>query len=232
MQETITLQDVVKIVRKQLLYIMSFALFLALVTAFFSFFIIKPTYEAQTQLLVNQKNIDQQSRLGVQQVETDLRLINTYNVIIQSPAILSKVISRLHLDSTPEKLKEQITVSSASNSQVVNIAVQDKQADMAVNIANTVAGVFQEEIQVLMTIDNINILSVATLDDEPKPVAPNKNLYIVAAAMLGFIVSAGFAVLLECLDTTVKTEQDIEEIIGLPIMGIISKINDATYKNR
>ncbi|MFP3813514.1 capsular biosynthesis protein, partial [Bacillus sp. SIMBA_005] len=68
-------------------------------------------------------------------METDLRLINTYNVIIQSPAILSKVISRLHLDSTPEKLKEQITVSSASNSQVVNIAVQDKQADMAVNIA-------------------------------------------------------------------------------------------------
>ncbi|CAM5215496.1 Capsular biosynthesis protein OS=Lysinibacillus sphaericus OX=1421 GN=LS41612_17440 PE=3 SV=1 [Lysinibacillus sphaericus] len=107
MQETITLQDVVKIVRKQLLYIMSFALFLALVTAFFSFFIIKPTYEAQTQLLVNQKNIDQQSRLGVQQVETDLRLINTYNVIIQSPAILSKVISRLHLDSTPEKLKDR-----------------------------------------------------------------------------------------------------------------------------
>lgn len=210
---------------------MSFALFLALVTAFFSFFIIKPTYEAQTQLLVNQKNIDQQSRLGVQQVETDLRLINTYNVIIQSPAILSKVISQLHLDSTPEKLKEQITVSSASNSQVVNITVRDKQPDMAVKIANTVAGVFQEEIQVLMTIDNINILSVAKLDDKPEPVAPNKNLYIVAAAMLGFIVSAGFAVLIECFDTTVKTEQDIEEIIGLPIMGIISKINDATYKN-
>ncbi|WP_339261757.1 Wzz/FepE/Etk N-terminal domain-containing protein [Lysinibacillus sp. FSL K6-3209] len=231
MQESITLQDVLRIVRKQLLYIMSFALFLALVIAFFSFFIIKPTYEAQTQLLVNQKNIDQQARLGVQQVETDLRLINTYNVIIQSPAILSKVISQLDLDSTPEKLKEQITVSSASNSQVVNIAVQDKQPDMAVNIANTVAEVFQEEIQVLMTIDNINILSVATLDGKPEPVAPNKNLYIVAAAMLGFIVSAGFAVLIECFDTTVKTEQDIEEIIGLPIMGIISKINDATYKN-
>ncbi len=230
MQETITLQDVLKIVRKQLLYIISFALFLALVTAFLSYFIIKPTYEAQTQLLVNQKNTDQ-ALLGVQQVETNLRLINTYNVIIQSPAILSKVISQLHLDSTPEKLKEQITVSNASNSQVVNIAVRDKKPETAVEIANTVAGVFQEEIQVLMTIDNINILSVAKLDDKPEPVAPNKNLYIVAAAMMGFILSAGVALLLECLDTTVKTEQDIEEIIGLPIIGIISKINSTNYKN-
>lgn len=230
MQETITLQDVLKIVRKQLLYIISFALFLALVTAFLSYFIIKPTYEAQTQLLVNQKNTDQ-ALLGVQQVETNLRLINTYNVIIQSPAILSKVISQLNLNSTPEKLKEQITVSNASNSQVVNIAVRDKKPEMAVDIANTVAGVFQEEIQVLMTIDNINILSVAKLDDKPEPVAPNKNLYIVAAVMIGFIISAGIALLIECLDTTVKTEQDIEETIGLPIIGIISKITSASYKN-
>ena len=209
---------------------MSFALFLALVTAFLSYFIIKPTYEAETQLLVNQKNIDQ-TLLGVQQVETNLRLINTYNIIIQSPAILSKVISQLNLDSTPEKLKEQITVSNASNSQVVNIAVLDKKPEMAVDIANTVAGVFQEEIQVLMTIDNINILSVAKLDDKPEPVAPNKSLYIVVAAMIGVIISAGFALLLECFDTTVKTEHDIEEVIGLPVMGIISKINDAHYKN-
>lgn len=227
LQETITLQEVLKIVRKQLLFIMSFALFLALITAFLSYFIIKPTYEAETQLLINQKSNDQ-SPLAIQQVETDLRLINTYNVIIQSPAILSKVISQLNLNSTPEKLKEQITVSNASNSQVVNIAVRDKKPDMAVDIANTVAGVFQEEIQVLMTIDNINILSVAKLDDQPEPVAPNKTLYIVAATIIGLIVSAGFALLLECFDTTVKTEQDIEEKIGLPIIGIVSKMNDAT----
>ncbi|MFJ7667694.1 YveK family protein [Lysinibacillus sp. NPDC097195] len=227
MRETITLYDALKIVRKQLLYIMSFALFLALITAFLSFFIIKPTYEAETQLLINQKNTAQ-SPLGVQQMETDLRLINTYNVIIQSPAILSNVISQLNLTSTPEKLKEKITVSNASNSQVVNIAVRDQKPAMAVNIANTVAEVFQEEIQVLMTIDNINILSVAKLDDKPEPVAPNKTFYIAAATIIGFIVSAAIALLVECFDTKVKTEQDVEEKIGLPIIGIISKINDAT----
>lgn len=193
MKETITLQEVMKIVRKQVLFIMSFTLFVALVTAFISYFILQPIYEAETQLLVNQKNIDQ-PYIGVQQVETDLRLINTYNIIIKSPAILSKVINQLDLNVSPEILMEQITVTSANNSQVVNINVEDKQADLAVDIANTVAEVFQEEIQVLMTVDNVNILSVAKLDEEPEPVAPNKTLYIVAASLIGFILSAGFAI--------------------------------------
>ena len=209
-KETITLQEVMKIVRKQVLFIMSFTLFVALVTAFISYFILQPIYEAETQLLVNQKNIDQ-PYIGVQQVETDLRLINTYNIIIKSPAILSKVINQLDLNVSPEILMEQITVTSANNSQVVNINVEDKQADLAVDIANTVAEVFQEEIQVLMTVDNVNILSVAKLDEEPEPVAPNKTLYIVAASLIGFILSAGFAIVVASLDTTIKTEQDIEE---------------------
>ncbi len=230
LKETITLQDVLKIVRKHLLFIMSFTLFIALVTAFISYFILQPIYEAETQLLVNQKNTDQ-PYIGVQQVETDLRLINTYNIIIKSPAILSKVINKLDLDLTPEILMNQITVSSASNSQVVNINVEDKQADLAVDIANTIAGVFQEEIQILMTVDNVNILSVAKLDEEPEPVAPNKTLYIVAASFIGFILSAGFAIIVASLDTTIKTEQDIEETLGLPIIGLISQISDANNRS-
>ncbi len=237
MKETITLQDVLTIVRRHVLFIMSFTLFVALVTAFVSYFILQPIYEAETQLLVNQKNTEQ-PYIGVQQVETDLRLINTYNIIIKSPAILSKVINKLNLDLTPEILMEQITVTSANNSQVVNITVEDKQADLAVDIANTIADVFQEEIQILMTVDNVNILSVAKLDEEPEPVAPNQTLYIVAASFIAFTLSAGFTILVASLDTTIKTEQDVEDTIGLPIIGLISQISDvnrtriATHKMR
>ncbi|MBU5253711.1 capsular biosynthesis protein, partial [Lysinibacillus capsici] len=201
MKETITLQDMLKIVRENFLFIISFTLFAALVTAFISIFVLKPTYEAETQILVNQKNIEQ-PHLGVQQVETDLRLINTYNIIITSSAILSKVINKLDLDVTPEVLMDQITVSSANNSQVVNINVVDKQAELAVEIANTIADVFQEEIQVLMTVDNVNILSVAQLDKEPVPIAPNKTLYIVAASFIGFVLSAAIIIIIESLFIT------------------------------
>ncbi|EON73377.1 YveK family protein [Lysinibacillus sphaericus] len=231
MKDTITLQDVLTIVRRHVLFIISFTLFVALVTAFISYFILQPIYEAETQLLVNQKNTEQ-PYIGVQQVETDLRLINTYNIIIKSPAILSKVINNLNLDMTPEILMEQITVTSANNSQVVNINVEDKQADLAVDIANMIADVFQEEIQILMTVDNVNILSVAKSDEEPEPVAPNQTLYIVAASFIAFTLSASFTILVASLDTTIKTEQDVEDTIGLPIIGLISQISDVNRSAR
>ncbi|UZN00433.1 hypothetical protein OL548_13040 [Lysinibacillus sp. MHQ-1] len=88
------------------------------------------------------KSYENQQLIGAQNVDTDLRLINTYNVIIKSPVILTKVIDVLALETSPETLMKQIEVSSANNSQVVNIRVQDEDEARAVKIANTIAEIF------------------------------------------------------------------------------------------
>src|SRR5690606_19621051 len=99
-------------------------------------------------------------------------------------------------------------------------------------IANTVAEVFQEEIQVLMNVDNVNILSPAVLPENPSPVKPNKMLNMAIALVIGLMIGVGLSFLLEYLDTTVKTEQDVEELLGLPILGFISKMPDSKKSAR
>lgn len=223
MEETITLQEIIKILRKRLLLIISLTLVAVGVAAVISFYILTPVYEAQTQILVNQ-NSNSQEVYSWQSTETDLQLINTYNVIIKSPAILNKVIEELELDLTPEQLTEKVTVTNESDSKVVNIIVEDKQPKQSVEIANTIADVFKEEIPKLMSVDNINILSKAKLSENPNPVKPNEKLNMVIAAVIGVMAGVGLAFLLEVLDTTIKSEKDIEEIIQLPIMGLVSSI--------
>lgn len=195
-----------------------------------SYYIQTPIYEAETQLLVNQKSYENQQLVGAQNVDTDLRLINTYNVIIKSPVILAKVIDVLSLDTTPDELMKQIEVSSANNSQVVNIRVQDKDEENAVKIANSIAEVFKEEIPVLMHVDNINILFVAQNSEQPVPVKPNKMLNLIIAAICGFALAIVLAYFLETIDRTIKTEQDIEEILSLPVIGVVSNIELQTRK--
>ncbi len=195
-----------------------------------SYYIQTPIYEAETQLLVNQKSYENQQLVGAQNVDTDLRLINTYNVIIKSPVILAKVIDVLSLDTTPDELMKQIEVSSANNSQVVNIRVQDKDEENAVKIANSIAEVFKEEIPVLMHVDNINILFVAQSSEQPVPVKPNKMLNLIIAAICGFALAIVLAYFLETIDRTIKTEQDIEEILSLPVIGVVSNIELQTRK--
>lgn len=224
-EETISLYDIFKVLKKRIVLILSIAIIATLTAAIISFYVLTPVYQASTQILVNQKP-NEQNQIQQQDIQTNLQLINTYNVIIKSPVILNKVIEILDLDTTTTALSNQITVSNADNSQVVNISVQDEQAYLAVDIANTVAQVFQEEIKNLMNVDNVNILSPAELPENPTPVKPNKMLNMAIALVIGLMVGVGLAFLLEYLDTTIKTEQDVEELLGLPILGFVSRIPD------
>ncbi|WP_404427704.1 capsular biosynthesis protein [Ureibacillus chungkukjangi] len=221
MEETISLQDIFKIIKKRLYLIVSLTMIAGIIAAIISYFVLTPVYQASTQILVNQQKT-QVEQIQTQDIQANLQLINTYNVIIKSPAILEQVIERLDLELTPSQLSEKITVSNASDSQVISVSVEDEQHFKAVDIANTVAEVFQEEIPVLMNINNVNILSPAVHLEFPSHVKPNELMNIAIAAVIGVMLGVGLAFLLEYLDTTVRSEQDVEDLLGLPILGIVS----------
>lgn len=98
MNEEMTIQSLVKVLRKRWFFILMLMVLSIGVAFLISYFIQTPIYEAETQLLVNQKSYENQQLIGAQNVDTDLRLINTYNVIIKSPVILAKVIDVLELN--------------------------------------------------------------------------------------------------------------------------------------
>ncbi|MFC7685271.1 YveK family protein [Ureibacillus sp. GCM10028918] len=224
MEETFSLITIVKMIRKRILLIISLIIFCTGASAIFSYYVLPNIFDAQTQILVNQKNTGQEGYSWTI-LEMDLQLIETYNVIIKSPVILNKVIETLDLETTPENLSGQIFVSNENNSKVVNIRVEDQNHKQAVEIANTVAEVFKDEIPKLMNVDNISILSVAKLKENPSPVKPSRLLNIAIGGAIGLMLGIGFALLLVVLDNTMKSEQDIDEILELPIMGIVSSIS-------
>lgn len=239
MEESISLQEIFKIIKKRLLLIICLTIIAVSTGYVLNSYYITPIYQAQTQILVNQKPASQEA-YSWSQMETDLQLINTYNVIIKSPVILNKVVEELELDFSSDQLINKIIVSNESDSKVVNIKVEDEEPEQAVDIANTVAEVFKKEIPTLMSVDNITILSEAKLSENPSPIKPNKMLNLAIAAVIGLMLGIGLAFLREMLDTTLKSESDIEKIIGLPIMGLIgsiplekkSRANDTSQKGR
>ncbi|MEK4486909.1 Wzz/FepE/Etk N-terminal domain-containing protein [Psychrobacillus sp. FSL H8-0484] len=224
MEETISLQELFKVIKKRLALIICTFVLAVTIAGIISYFFLTPIYQASTQILINQKESDQ-NQFNSQDIDTNLQLINTYNVIIKSPVILSKVIDNLNLNMTPDLLNKKITVNSEQNSQVINVSVEDTESQKAVDIANMTADVFQEEIQSLMNVDNVIVLSPAINVNDMSPVKPNPILNMAIGAVIGLMLGFGLTFLLEYLDTTVKTEQDIEELLELPILGLISPIS-------
>jgi capsular polysaccharide biosynthesis protein len=232
MEETISLKELFAILRKRLWLIISLTVIAAVTAGVISFYFLTPIYQASTQLLVNQSKNDKQ--IDINQVQTNLELINTYNVIMKSPIILEKVISQMNLDTSVGQLNEQITVSSKENSQVVEVSVEDKDPAQAVQLANTIAAVFKEQIVPIMNVEknNVSILSEAQLAEDPSPIKPKPLLNIAIALVVGLMAGVGLAFLLEYMDTTIKTEQDIENILGLPVLGTISEFHPEKKRNK
>ena len=208
--------------RKGLIFLT--ALLAVLAAGAISYYALTPVYENSTQILVNQEKLDN-GAISNQNIEADLQLVNTYSVIIKSKRIMEEVIDQLALETTVRELNENMTVISASNSQVIEITVRNPDPVKAMEIANATAIVFEKDIKGLMNVNNVTILSTASLDAEMKPVAPNHILNLAIAAVLGLSLGIGISFLLEYADTTVKNENDIEELMEeVPLLAVISPI--------
>jgi capsular polysaccharide biosynthesis protein len=224
MEETISLKELFQTLKKRLGLILIITLVATMISGMVSYFFLTPIYQASTQLLVNQKKSDQQA-YNYSEVQTNLQLINTYSVIIQSPTILEKVKKQLNIEEIGA-----VSVVSERNSQVVSITVENPSPVLAADIANTIADVFKTEILTIMNVDNVSILSKAEVPENPHPIKPRPALNMAIALVVGLMLGVGIAFLLEYLDNTIKTEQDIEKLLELPVLGAITVITAESEK--
>ncbi|AKG03768.1 capsular biosynthesis protein [Salimicrobium jeotgali] len=227
MEETISLKEIMSVLKKRWQLIVGFVVGAILLSSIATFFFMTPTYQYSSEFIVNQErnNDQQQAGYDINEIRSSVELINTYNVIIKSPAILEEVNSELDLNLSADQLAEKITVSNAEQSQVVTVAATDESAETAANLANATVKTFEAKIPDLMNVDNVNILSEAEAGINPSPVSPNAPLNLAIAAVVGLMLGVGVALLLEYLDTTVKNTDDLEEEFGMAVLGSISTIS-------
>lgn len=228
MEETISLKELFDTLKKRIILILSITIAAALISGLVSYFVLTPVYQSSTQILVNQAKDNQE--ITKSDLDGNLQLINTYNVIIKSPAILDIVKEELNLNFSTSALNEKISVQSEQNSQVVKISVEDESAEQAALIANKTAEVFRSEIPDIMNIDNVSILASAEVAENQSPIKPNPLLNIAIALVVGLMAGVGLAFLLEYMDNTIKNEEDIEKTVGLPVLGLVANIEEGNEK--
>src|SRR3954449_6655171 len=196
MEETISLKELFETLKKRLWLIVSITVIAAVISGVISYYFLTPIYQASTQILVNQTK-NEQGVYNSNEVQTNLQLINTYNVIITSPAILDIVTKELNLDMSASQLKGKITVGSEKDSQVVNLSVQDPNAEVAAQIANKTAEVFKRQIPSIMKVDNVSILAKANASESASPIKPKKLMNVAIAIVVGLMAGVGLSFLLE-----------------------------------
>lgn len=129
------------------------------------------------------------------------------------------------IETTREQLneKQQALANMTSAVQIADTqaeinALQNKltilQTNYAALYANTEGG----------AINTISIIEKASLPDPRRPIGPNKPLVIALAALAGLLLSSGAAHLIEFLDRSIRTPEDVERILGVPVIGYIGQL--------
>lgn len=231
--QVVELRDFFKILYKRKWIIILVTLLCTLLAAYVSYYVLTPVYQAETELLVNKDNHDDpQAAITSHDIDTNIRLISTYSIIIRSPRIMDIVGEKLSGNYRTEDIQERLYVQSLTDSQVMSIIVEDPDQSKAVEIANTIASTFQEEIVNIMKVDNVQILTPAKVDSNALPVKPKPILNIALAMMFGLFISVIAVLLYEFLSSNIKTEEDVNKVLGLNFLGSINEIKVHAYMDK
>lgn len=223
MEETISLQDIFKLLKQKMIFILTAMLIGLGVSAVLTFFIITPKYSASTQLIAT---FPQSENVNTDNIQTNLMMINTYKDFISgnvvTEAAQEKLAKTTSFRRTSDEIKQMVSVEQTQNSQMFSIKVLSENPTEATQLANIIASIFQDKAKKYTNVDKVSVISKA--DRPERPVSPNKLLNLVIGLVLGVIVGIGVAFLSELLNRTVKSEAFIVDELGLPILGVVPKL--------
>lgn len=223
MEETIDLREYFFILKKKIWVILLSAVICGVISGLVSFYVLKPTYEANTTLIVNKEMEDETAQVST---SDDLNFVQkmavTYGEIIKSKSVIASTINKLNLDMTYEDLSKAVSVTNVENTQIIKISVQNENPRVAATICNTIPEIFSTEAQRIVKASGTEVVDRAIVPE--KPIKPNKTMNILIAMILGMMVSVFVIFLREGLNTKIKEPKDIESKLGLPVFGIIPKV--------
>jgi capsular polysaccharide biosynthesis protein len=177
-------------------------------------FFTTPIFETSTRLIIS----------------ADSEYMKTLIVLVKDPAVLEKVRNELGVDRLPEQLMQQINVGSIEGSQVIKISVIDRDPTMAAEIANTTARIYKSELPKIVGFNEVKLLTEAKVNSYP--INSDETRTIIMAIVVGVILGVGLIYLLYALDDSITSNDEIEELVGLTVLGTVSKMNTKNTKKK
>jgi len=218
------LKDYFHVIRKRFKLILVITLVVTITTALISYFWIKPIYEADIWIVIGSSNkASSSSSQNYNDVLMYQKMVKTYGKLVKSRIVAEDVIEKLKLKSMDTStLISMITVTPDNDTQFLTITVSSSNPAQAMEVANQYAKSLKEVSLTVNKIDIVELIDEAQLPKKPHSPNPVRNTSL--AFFLSLMLSTGLVFILEFMDNTVKTKEDVEKACKLPVIGTISLV--------
>lgn len=223
-EQVISISEIFEALKKRWILIVSITLVATLISGVLSFFVIKPTYETSTKVFIGKEESNQEG-YNTNDIQMYQKLLQTYAETIKTNEVVQAAInSTNNTDLTVPAVKGALTVTPVSDTQILQIKYQNKNPEVAKEILESITNEFVILAKELVPNGNVRVIEAVQLPENP--VAPNKKMNVAIAFLLGLMVSVGLVFLIEYLDNTFKSKEELERELDIPVVGIIPEFEE------
>lgn len=211
-----TLLDLFHILRKHLKLVILLPLACMLAAGVYSYVMMPNTYSATVSMyvLIQQDNANSSSLTS--DLSASQMVTNDVATLLKSDRVVNETASSLGL----ENLKAYKTsITSSTTSRVLSLEVSGPDAQMAANIANKMADEVSTVAHDVMNVDSVNVVDSAKVPTAPS--GPKRPLYMAVGLLGGLFVAVAIVVVEDMLNTKVRDQEELEELLGVPVIGRI-----------
>ncbi|EJT6496141.1 Wzz/FepE/Etk N-terminal domain-containing protein [Clostridium perfringens] len=221
-ENTISLQEIAYALKKRWKLIVLITIAATLVSAILSFFVIKPQYEAKAKLFIGKQETQENNAYNNSDVMMYQQLMKTYAELVKTSDLVTKAVKSANLDYTQNEIKgilNNLTATPSADTQILDLSFKGGNPKEVLKVTEAVTDEFISESKELIPNGNVQVIQKPQLPESP--VSPNKKLNILIAFVLGLMVGVGVVFLMEYLDNTFKSREELEKTLDLPIIGAI-----------
>ncbi|MDK0618367.1 Wzz/FepE/Etk N-terminal domain-containing protein [Clostridium perfringens] len=221
-ENTISLQEIAYALKKRWKLIALITIAATLVSAILSFFVIKPQYEATTKLFIGKQESQDNNAYNNSDVMMYQQLMKTYAELAKTSDLVTKAVKSANLDYNQKEIKtilKNLNATPSADTQILDLSFKGGNPKEVLRLTEAITNEFISESKELIPNGNVQVIQKPQLPE--KPVSPNKKLNILIAFVLGLMVGVGVVLLLEYLDNTFKSREELEKTLELPIIGTI-----------
>ena len=218
---------------KKLQIILITAIFITIGVVYSLGFVI-PKYQSTTTLLLATNSSSDStgtSSITTTDITVNSKLVSTYSDLVKSDKVIRQVISNLAIDADEEDIRKNVSVTAKSDTEIIEINVKNEDPVLAAKITNEIAKVFIDSIiKEYYGMDNVYVVDEAEIETEPYNVNHIKDVAIFA--FVGIVIASMYVLIVNMLDTTIKSSEDIEKITGLTVLASIPIYEAIDDKNK
>ena len=182
--------------------------------------LIAPTYTARTSIYLTPQISESGSLDYNSQMANSKLVTNAVNLLTQNN-IMSEVAKDVGMENAAS-VKKCITVTNEANTEIITITATTTDPKLSKNIANGTVSTFTKTMQKNLNVRNIEVVDKAKLSYVPS--GPNIKKNTMLATLVGGVIGVGYAVLRFLFDNRLRTKEEAEKYLGIPVFCEIPEL--------